>query len=75
MRYQGDPYWTTARFDSIDAEGKPCRKGTRIFYYPKGKKVYQGASAERESAAFNAAAEDEAQYMSGYGSGNYEGCY
>ena len=57
---QGDPYWTTAKFDSIDKEGKPVKKGTRIFYYPRTRSVYQGESAERESRAFNAAAQDEA---------------
>lgn len=60
--YKGDPYWTTAKFDSVDAEGKPCKRGTRIFYFPKGKYVYQGESAERESRSFVAAAQDEAQY-------------
>lgn len=61
MTYRNDPYWTTARFDSIDAEGKPVSKGTRIFYFPKGKQVFQGESAERESRAFEAAKFDESQ--------------
>lgn len=59
--YRDDPYWTTARFDSIDAEGKPCAKGTRIFYYPKGRKAYQGAAAEKASGEFEAAKFDESQ--------------
>lgn len=63
---KGDPYWTIAKFDSKDAEGKPVKKGTRIFYFPKTKAVYQGESAERESAAFRAAAEDEARYNGGH---------
>ncbi len=60
-RYGGDPYWTTARFDSTDAEGKPVKTGARIFYYPRTKSVYQGESAERESRAYEAAAFDESQ--------------
>jgi len=62
MTYRDDPYWTTAKFDSIDAEGNRVTKGTRIFYFPKGRKVYQGESAERESARFEAEKFDEAMY-------------
>ena len=57
--YRGDPYWTTAKFDSTDAEGKRVSKGTRIFYFPRTRSVYQGESAERESRSFEAAKFDE----------------
>lgn len=60
--YKNDPYWTTAKFDSLDAKGNPVKRGTRIFYYPKGRKVYQGADAEQASRDFQAAAQDEAFY-------------
>lgn len=56
----GDPYWTTAKFDSTDADGNRVRKGDRIFYFPRGRKVFTGESAERESRAFEAARCDEA---------------
>jgi len=57
--YRNDPYWTTARFDGIDADGKPVAKGTRIFYFPLTKSVYQGERAEAEAARFEAAKFDE----------------
>ena len=60
-RYSNDPYWTTAKFDSTDGEGNPVKRGTRIFYFPKTRTVYQGAKAEEESRRFDAAAFDEAQ--------------
>lgn len=36
---KNDPYWTTARFDSVDAKGHQIKKGDKIFYYPLGKKA------------------------------------
>lgn len=39
--YSGDPYWTTARYNSTCKHcGATIRKGDQIFYYPKGKAVY-----------------------------------
>ena len=64
--YRGDPYWTTARFNSTDANGAHVRKGDRIFYYPRTKTVYSGAAAEQASAEFQSAAADEA-----FATGNY----
>lgn len=61
-----DPYWTVARWDGKDAEGRPVKKGTRIFYFPNGRQVFQGEAAEREARSFEAARQDEA-FMSGYG--------
>jgi len=38
--YQGDPYWTTARFPGKCHDcGRPIRQGDRIYYYPKGKHI------------------------------------
>lgn len=65
-RYSQDPFWMTARFDSIDANGHQVRKGDRIFYYPKTKTVLSGAEAEQAAADFFACAEDEAFYNSQY---------
>jgi hypothetical protein len=59
-----DPYWTTARFDSSDADGNAVKKGDRIFYYPDSKTVLTGAAAEKAAAEFNAAKQDEA-FMNG----------
>lgn len=64
--YRNDPYWTTARFEGKDADGNPVAKGTKIFYFPKGKKVYQGEKAEQAAREFSAAAQDEAFYTGGY---------
>ncbi len=60
--YKSDPYWTTARFDCISANGDktPIKKGDRIFYYPRDRKAFVGATAEQASADFNACAMDEA---------------
>jgi hypothetical protein len=55
-----DPYWTTAKFDSTDANGKPVKKGDRIFYYPATRAVYTGAAAEKAAAEFQANVQDEA---------------
>ena len=65
MRYQGDPFWLTARY-----VGKCCkcdrviRKGENIFYYPKGKHIYCDAEAcgGAASADFDACAFDESMY-------------
>lgn len=57
-RHGGDPYWTTARFDGKDAHGNPVKKGTRIFYFPTGRRVFQGTDAERESRSCEAADEN-----------------
>ena len=58
--YSGDPYWTTARFNSTDANGNAVKKGDRIFYYPLTKTVLTGAQAEQASAEFQSMAADEA---------------
>lgn len=58
-RYSGDPYWTTAKYPGTDANGRPFRKGDRVFYYPRTKTILTGDAAERASAEFDAAAFDE----------------
>ena len=58
--YSGDPYWTTAKFDSVTADGEQVRRGDRIFYYPRGRVVLIGAKAEAAAADFMACAQDEA---------------
>ena len=55
-----DPHWTTARFNSTDANGNPVKKGDRIFYYPNGRQVLTGAAAEKAAAEFEGAKHDEA---------------
>lgn len=64
MRYSNDPYWTTAKFDSIAADGTTVKKGTRIFYYPNDRKIFVGAAAEAASRDFESCAQDEA-FMTG----------
>ena len=64
--YSGDPYWTTAKFNSTDTNGNQVKKGDRIFYFPRTKSVFTGEAAEREAAAFQSAAADEA-----FETGNY----
>lgn len=58
--YSGDPYWTTAKFNSTDANGNTVTKGMRIFYYPRTKTVLTGEKAEQASREFQSAAADEA---------------
>lgn len=61
-RYPRDPYWTTAKFNSTDANGRPVKKGDRIFYYPNNRTVLTGPEAEQASAEFQSAKMDEASY-------------
>ena len=64
--YQDDPRWITAKFAGKDKDGNPFKKGDRVFYFPRTKAIYTGAKAERESAAFNAAKQDEDNYMASF---------
>lgn len=59
-----DPYWTTARYSGQDANGRPVKKGDRIFYYPNTRTLLTGPEAEKAAAEFHAAASDEA-FLSG----------
>lgn len=39
--YPRDPYFTTARFDSVCPQtGKPLKKGDTIAYFPRERKAY-----------------------------------
>lgn len=58
--YRNDPYWTSAKFDSVAEDGTPVKRGDRIFFYPIGRKVLVGAQAEAAAADFQACAQDEA---------------
>ena len=58
--YSRDPYWTTAKFNSTDANGNAVKRGDRIFYYPATKTVLTGPAADKASADFAGAAADEA---------------
>ena len=64
--FKGDPYWTNARFASNDANGKPVKKGDRIFYYPRTKTVLTGTEAEAASRDFSASVADEDFMNAGY---------
>jgi len=57
MNYRGDPYWTTAKFDS-----KYAKKGERIFYFPKTKTVLKGMAAEKAAVDFERCKEMEDFY-------------
>lgn len=50
MRYRNnDPYFTTARFNSVCPEtGKPIKKGDEIAYYPRIKKAFHKDSKAYE---------------------------
>lgn len=62
--YSGDPYWTTAKFQSKCSKcGRVIPKGNQIFYYPKGKKVFCADACGTDAYQdFLAHAEDEYAY-------------
>lgn len=60
--YAGDPRWITAKWSGTDAKGLAFRAGDRVFYYPKGKRIYAGVNADRASADFESARGDEDFY-------------
>jgi len=60
--YGGDPYWMTAKYAGTDAKGLAFKKGERVFYYPKTKKIYAGGNAETASHDFQSMAEYEEGY-------------
>jgi hypothetical protein len=66
MRRNLNPYWTTARFNSTDANGHPVKKGDRIFYYPSTRTVLTGDAAEKAAGEFACAKQDEDFYASQY---------
>uniref|UniRef100_A0A6H1ZVF8 Uncharacterized protein n=2 Tax=viral metagenome TaxID=1070528 RepID=A0A6H1ZVF8_9ZZZZ len=64
-RYSGDPYWTTARYNSTCGCGDTIKKGTDIFYYPNNKKALCKVCGENAYNDFRAMAQDEYMYSHG----------
>lgn len=58
-RYSNDPYWMVAKYPGQDKNGKPFRRGDRVFYYPLTKTILTGPEAEKASREFDSAAFDE----------------
>lgn len=59
-RYALDPRWITAKFASDCSDcRKPITRGSRIFYYPNGKKALCETCGTPASAKFQAEAQDE----------------
>ena len=63
-RYRSDPRWITTRFPSTcHACSTVLPKGTRAYYFPKGRRIYGEKccdAAARSAADFEAAAFDDA---------------
>lgn len=57
--YPRDPFWIKAKYPGKDINGKPFKKGDRVFYYPNTKTFLTGADAEKASREFEAAKADE----------------
>jgi len=55
----GDPYWMVSRYPGRDQNGKPFKKGDKVFYYPRTKTFLTGPEAEQASRDFQAARSDE----------------
>jgi len=55
MPYQTreDPFWTTARYDGVNANGQRIERGEAIFYYPLSRSVYSGDLALAASDEFD----------------------
>ena len=66
MRYTGDPYWMTVKYRTTCSKcGKTIERGQDGFRFKSGDIFCDGPNCgQRESASFNAAAEDEA-FMTG----------
>lgn len=62
MRYGNDPRWITAKWAGVDFRGVPFNRGAEVLYYPRTKRIYTGAEAEKLWAEFQAAAADEDVY-------------
>ena len=68
--YAGDPRWLTARYNSTchKCDG-PIKKGSQIWWYPKGKIAYCEPCGQSDARVFNAAVEDEDFYNSQFRGG------
>jgi hypothetical protein len=66
-RYSGDPYWLMLRYRAICAGcGREIKRGERAFRFKDGSLYCDSdGCGRRESAAFNAAAQDEETLSSG----------
>lgn len=58
-RYSRDPYWITAKYPGVDRNGRPFKKGERVFYYPIDRTIISGPEAQAAAEDFEAAAFDE----------------
>lgn len=63
--YPRDPFWLTAKYAGVDVDGKPFKKGEKVFYYPNNRTFLTGAKAEKASREFEAARQDEVMYNEG----------
>jgi len=69
-RYKGDPYWMMTKYPGACSScGEKISRGSRAFYFPKGRTLLGEACGCGEVAAqrFAAEAADEAAYNQGYG--------
>jgi len=72
-RFNGDPRWLKARFDS-DCSNSECpgigkiRKGEQAFYFPRTRKTFchHDECGGKESRDFDASAQDETMFGGGY---------
>lgn len=68
--YSQDPKWINAKFNSRCHRCQcEIKKGDKLFYYPRCKTVYcdKDDCGKKESASFEASAQDEYNYSMGYG--------
>lgn len=56
--YGGDPHWTKAKKDGVDSEGRPVRKGDRVFLYPNTGRMFTGEEAKKAERDFDAHSAD-----------------
>jgi len=56
---RGNPYWMTVRYAGKDKNGKPFKRGDRVFYYPNTRTCLTGEEAEQAARAFEAARSDD----------------
>ena len=54
-----DPRWIRAREAGKDRDGTSYRKGEDVFYYPNTQTILAGKAADKASAEFDAARDDE----------------
>jgi len=61
-KYSDDPYWLIAKYPGVAQNGKPVRKGDKVLYYPRTKKMLVGPEAEIAWRKFEAEIQDEDMY-------------